>query len=121
MSGSLKRNNFSRSWVSEAVVQRCFVKKVFLEISQNSHKHTCARASFNKVAGFLTEHLRWLFPGLFFTFVYFYLYLDMMDKVQNRIRKALDKNLLLFFNLWFICMWSVLTCSLGFTFWEVVC
>ena len=34
----------------EAVIQRCSVKKMFLEISQNSQKNTCARASFfNKV------------------------------------------------------------------------
>ena len=31
---------------TEAVVQRCSVKKVFLEISQNSQKSTCARVSF---------------------------------------------------------------------------
>ena len=30
----------------EAVVQMCFVKKVFLEISQNSQENTCARISF---------------------------------------------------------------------------
>ena len=30
----------------EAVVRRCSVKKVFLEISQNSQENTCARASF---------------------------------------------------------------------------
>ena len=30
----------------EAVVQRCFVKKVFLEISQSSQEDPCARASF---------------------------------------------------------------------------
>ena len=30
----------------EAVVQRCSVKKVFLEISQNSQENTCARVSF---------------------------------------------------------------------------
>ena len=30
----------------EAVVQRCSVKKVFLEISQNSRENTCARVSF---------------------------------------------------------------------------
>ena len=30
----------------EAVVQRCSVKKVFLEISQNSQGNTCARDSF---------------------------------------------------------------------------
>ena len=30
----------------EAVVQRCSVKEVFLEISQNSQENTCARVSF---------------------------------------------------------------------------
>ena len=30
----------------EAVVQKCSVKKVFLEISQNSQENTCARDSF---------------------------------------------------------------------------
>ena len=74
----------------EAVVQSCSVKKMFLEILQNSEKNTCARVSFlNKGAGlrpeacnfvkketlhrcfpvnfvkflrtpFLTEHLWWL-------------------------------------------------------------
>ena len=32
--------------VSEAVVQRFSVEKVFLEISQNSQENTCARVSF---------------------------------------------------------------------------
>ena len=31
---------------SEAVAQRCSVKIMFLEISQNSKENTCARASF---------------------------------------------------------------------------
>ena len=31
---------------SELVVQRCSVKKVFLEISQNWQENTCARVSF---------------------------------------------------------------------------
>ena len=30
----------------EAVAQRCYVKKLFLEISQNSQENTCARVSF---------------------------------------------------------------------------
>ena len=34
------------SFSSEAVVQTCFVKKVFLEISQNSLENTCAKVSF---------------------------------------------------------------------------
>ena len=29
-----------------SVIQRCSVKKVFLEISQNSQENTCARVSF---------------------------------------------------------------------------
>ena len=49
----------------EAVAQRCSVKKVFLEISQNSQENTCARVSFliklqAWPATFLTEHLWWL-------------------------------------------------------------
>ena len=32
--------------ISEAVDRRCSVKKVFLEISQNSQENTCARVSF---------------------------------------------------------------------------
>ena len=36
---------------AEVVVQRCSVKKVFLEISQNSQENTWARVSFYKVAG----------------------------------------------------------------------
>ena len=32
--------------VIEAVIRRCFVKKVILEISQNSQENTCARNSF---------------------------------------------------------------------------
>ena len=35
----------------EAVAQRCSVKKVFLEISQNSQENACDRDFFNKVAG----------------------------------------------------------------------
>ena len=31
---------------TEAVTRRCSVKKVFLEILQNSHENTCARVSF---------------------------------------------------------------------------
>ena len=32
--------------LSEAVAQGCSLKKVFLEISQNSQENTCARVSF---------------------------------------------------------------------------
>ena len=59
----------------EAVVQRCSVKKVFLEILQNSQKNTCVKVSFlirlwhrcfpvNSAkfqrTSFLADHLRWL-------------------------------------------------------------
>ena len=37
--------------VQEAVAQICFVKKMFLEILENSQENTCARVFFNKVAG----------------------------------------------------------------------
>ena len=33
----------------EAVVQRCSVKKVFLEISQNSQENACARVSYFEI------------------------------------------------------------------------
>ena len=49
----------------EAVVQRYSIKKVLLEISQNSQENTCARVSFLSFVKFLRipffiEHLRWL-------------------------------------------------------------
>ena len=40
---------------TEAVTQRCSVKKVFLEIWQNSQESACARISFLKTP-FLKEH-----------------------------------------------------------------
>ena len=39
--------------ISESVARRCSVKKVFLKISQNSQKNTCASLFFNKVAGLM--------------------------------------------------------------------
>ena len=36
----------TKIFISEVVAQRCFVIKVFLEISQNSQENTCARVSF---------------------------------------------------------------------------
>ena len=63
------------SKILEAVVQRCSMKKMFLEISQNfTAKHLCQGLCFpvNFVkflrSPFLTEHLRWL---LLKCFVYF--------------------------------------------------
>ena len=45
--------------LSEAAVQSCYVKKVFLEISPSSQENNCARTSFNKVTGLrLTTLLR---------------------------------------------------------------
>ena len=35
-----------QSHLTEAVSRRCSIKKVFLEISQNSQENTCARVSF---------------------------------------------------------------------------
>ena len=37
---------FNQNGSSEAVVWRCSVEKVFLEISHNSQENTCARDSF---------------------------------------------------------------------------
>ena len=36
---------------TEAIVQRCSLKKVFLKISQNSQENSCASLFFNKVLG----------------------------------------------------------------------
>ena len=41
-----KKSNLTNTLLTEAVVRRCSVKKVFLEMSQNSQKNTCARVSF---------------------------------------------------------------------------
>ena len=43
---SFKKNKNSFINVTEAVVQRCSVKIVFLEISQDSQENTCATVSF---------------------------------------------------------------------------
>ena len=43
---SFKKNKNSFINVTEAVVQRCSVKMVFLEISQDSQENTCATVSF---------------------------------------------------------------------------
>ena len=39
-------NDSNDSNNTEAVVRRCSVKKVYLEISQNSQENTCVRFSF---------------------------------------------------------------------------
>ena len=90
---SIFRNTRKRHWnllknnITNAVSWRCSIKKVLLEISQNSQENNCAKVPFfNKVAGlnlhlykknrlwhrcfpvnfatfltyFLTEHLWWL-------------------------------------------------------------
>ena len=61
-----------QSTFQETLARRCSVKKVFLEISQNSQENICARVSFviklQALAqvfsflrtAFLSEHLRWL-------------------------------------------------------------
>ena len=57
----ITRIPYSAVLITEAVVQRCSVKKVFLKFSQNSQGNMCARASFfNKVADlskFLRKHI----------------------------------------------------------------
>ena len=45
-----EKETFRTLWHAH-VIPRLSVKKVFLKISQNSQENTCARASFNKVAG----------------------------------------------------------------------
>ena len=56
----------------EAVAQRCSVKKVFLEISQNSQENTCASVSFLiKLPGTLLKKRPWYrcFPVNFAKFL----------------------------------------------------
>ena len=76
MKGTLFYSYFGDTYFTpEAVFRRCFVKKVFFEILQNSQENTCARVSFLKRlwhrcfsvnfakflrTPFFTEHLRWL-------------------------------------------------------------
>ena len=43
---SLKSNEGWWKVYKEAVIWRCSVKKLFLEILQNSQEYTCAKASF---------------------------------------------------------------------------
>ena len=45
LNGFKDYNKKKVAWI-EAIIQRCSVKKVFLEISQNSQENTCARVSF---------------------------------------------------------------------------
>ena len=46
MNQSFRYKGMQFSIYTKAVAQRCSVKNVFLEISQNSQKNTCARVSF---------------------------------------------------------------------------
>ena len=46
MNSTLKGDNVMSLRMTEAVVRKCSVKKVFLEISQNTQKSTCARVPF---------------------------------------------------------------------------
>ena len=48
--------------ISEAVAQRCSIKKVLLKISQNSQENTCARVSFSPVAA--SDISTFLMPNL---------------------------------------------------------
>ena len=54
-------SNNSLNSSTEAVVQMCSVKKLFLEILQNSQENTCARVSFLIKLQAVKEHLWWLF------------------------------------------------------------
>ena len=72
---SLKFYAYCFFQTSKAVAQRCSVKKVSLEISQNSQEYICARAFFYKVAGLRPATLlkkrlwHWCFPANFTKFL----------------------------------------------------
>ena len=105
---------------SEAAVQMCSVKKVFLEISQNSQENTCTRVSFLSpeacnfiqkslwhrrfpvnfvefpITHFLTEHLWWLLLNIHC--VCFYLINKKIVLTEKRYRvkfSSIKKHLLL--------------------------
>ena len=101
--------------LTETVVRRCSVKKLFLEISQNSQgKHLCQRLFFNKVAGlrlatlfkksvrhrcfpvnfvkflrtlFFTEHLRWLLICLELILILTLIKIKILYSEQNKESK----------------------------------
>ena len=87
----------------KAVVWRCSVKKVFLEISQNSRENTCARVSF-LVAGLrqaLTENLRWLLltvENLLKTCSYVFKSLTSFLFNVSRLNRIAQQNISLFSN-----------------------
>ena len=56
----IENNDFAKTGLEtpEAVVQMCYVKNAFLELSYNSQENTCARAFFNKVCNFIKKRLR---------------------------------------------------------------
>ena len=64
--------SFKCSWhilgYSEAVLQKCSVKRVFLNISQNLYENYCAGVSFHKVAGWLEKRLQQCFSENFARF-----------------------------------------------------
>ena len=94
---------------TEAVARRCFVKKVFLNISQSSQENTCVRVPFviklqawslkstsslkerlwyrcfpvNLRTPFLTEHLRWLLLWTVVTVAYLVYYDTLLQNVTD--------------------------------------
>ena len=53
---SMKKFNLKNTFLTaEAVVWRCSIKKVYLEISQNLQENTCARESFLKPCNFIKK------------------------------------------------------------------
>ena len=95
----------------EVVAQRCSVKAVFLDISQNSQENTCVRVSFFKVFFFkVTAHLWWLLlysnchcQGVCRnnTILKFYIKIKLQNlfwchfsKIQKVQKATIDKNML---------------------------
>ena len=74
----VKRKSKEPMQITEAVAQRCSIKKLFLKISQYSQESTYARASFDKVAGlrpgtlFKKKTLAQVFSCEFFKKTFYY-------------------------------------------------
>ena len=71
------------------------MKKVFLEISQNSQENTCARVSFLmklQATPFFTEHLLWLLLDLIFIqFTRFFISNTFISIASLKLKKNLSE------------------------------
>ena len=80
---------------TEAVAQRCSVKKMFLEISQNSQENTCARVSLlikMQALQSTSGGCFWIYQGIVLreTYLSFWLLTTLTKKYINLPKTSLD-------------------------------